>query len=59
LYDVVQDPGECYDIAPEHPEVIEQIQARVEQLVHDMPADVQKAYADTRAIKMRAAAGPG
>ena len=59
LYNVVMDPGECYDIAPEHLEVIEQIQARVEQLVKDMPADVQKAYADTKAIKMPLRRWPG
>jgi arylsulfatase A-like enzyme len=59
LYDVVQDPNEAYDIAPEHPREIEKIQARVEQLVRDMPPDVQKAYAETKAMKVPRRRWPG
>jgi arylsulfatase A len=59
LYDVVGDPGEAYDIAPEHPDVIVDIQKRVERLVQAMPADVQEAYRETKARKVPPRRWPG
>ena len=49
LYDVVRDPGECYDIAPEHPGVVREIQDQVERLVRGMPESVSRAWAETQA----------
>lgn len=48
LYDVVADVDESYDIAAEKPEMVKEIQARIERLVKTFPADVQKAWEETR-----------
>lgn len=48
LYDVVADVDESYDIAAEHPEIVKEIQARIERLMKTFPEDVQKAWAETR-----------
>jgi arylsulfatase A len=47
LYDVVNDPEESYDIAPEHPEIVADLQARIERLVQTFPNDIRKAYSET------------
>ncbi len=49
LYDVVRDPGECYDIAPEHPGVVREIQDRAERLIAGMPESVRRAWTETQA----------
>jgi hypothetical protein len=49
LYDLARDPGECYDIAPEHPDVVREIQDRVERLLRGMPESVRRAWAETQA----------
>ena len=51
LYDLNVDFDESYDIASEHPDVVREIQARVDRLVPGFPEEVQKAYAETRARK--------
>jgi len=51
LYDLEMDPGECYDIADRHPDVVESIQSRVEQMIAGMPEAVRNAYSDTQARK--------
>ncbi len=48
LYDLELDPGECYNIADRHPDVIEEIQKKVDQLLQGMPESVRKAYAETQ-----------
>ena len=32
LYDVVNDPDESYDVAPEHPEIVAEMRSRIERL---------------------------
>lgn len=53
LYDLVLDPSESYDVAPEHPDVVARIQQRVEQLIAGFPEPVRQAYAETKARKVR------
>ncbi len=48
LYDVVTDVDESYDVAPEHPEVVRDLIARVEAMIATFPEEVQKAYAETK-----------
>jgi arylsulfatase len=49
LYDLENDPDESYDIAPENPKVVAEIQGRVERLLAGFPDEVKKAWAETRA----------
>jgi arylsulfatase A len=51
LYDVVNDPDESYDVAPEHPEIVTEIKSRIERLIPSFPEDVRKAYDLTKARK--------
>ena len=49
LYDVAADIGESYDVAAEHPDVVKEIQGRVERLLPGFPEPVKKAWAETKA----------
>jgi arylsulfatase len=49
LYDLLSDPDESYDVAPERPDVVKEIQARIDRLMEGFPAEIRQAYADTRA----------
>jgi arylsulfatase len=49
LYNLERDPDESYDQAEEHPEVVEEIRARIKQLLLDLPEDVRQTYANTEA----------
>jgi arylsulfatase A len=49
LYDVVNDPDESYDVAPERPEIVAEITARIERLMPGFPEDVRQAYDLTKA----------
>jgi arylsulfatase len=48
LYDVVAAPDESYDVAPEHPELVKEILARVERLMAGFPADIRATYEATK-----------
>jgi len=49
LYNVDSDPDESYDVAPEHPQVVAEMRARVEKLLEGFPEAVRTAYAETKA----------
>ncbi len=49
LYDVENDADESYDVAPENPDVVNRMQARIETLIATFPAEIRKAYAETKA----------
>jgi arylsulfatase len=53
LYDLENAPDESYDVAPEHPEVVKDIQARVERLMAGFPEEPRKAWAATKARSNR------
>ena len=50
LYDLVSDPDESYDLAPENPQVVADIEARIERLMAGFPEDIRKAHAETKAL---------
>jgi arylsulfatase A len=52
LYNLALDPEESYDVAPGHPEIVPQIQGRIEKLLAGLPEPVQKAYAESKARKV-------
>ncbi len=47
LYDLVADPDESYDVAPENPKVVAEIRARIERLMAGFPEPVRNAYTET------------
>ena len=48
LYDLVNDPDESYDLAPEHPDIVRDLTARAELLITGFPEDVRKAFAEAK-----------
>ena len=48
LYDLFSDPDESYDVAPQHPPVVAEIQARITRLIDGFPDDIRRAYAETK-----------
>lgn len=55
LYNLALDPEESYDVAPEHPEIVAQIQGRIEKLLAGFPEPVKQAYAESKARKVNPA----
>ncbi len=51
LYDLSRDPDESYDVAGEHPDVVKRMMAEMEAAMQTFPADIQKAWAETKARK--------
>ena len=56
LYDVVSDPDESFDVAAEHPDIVKDLQARIERLIAGFPKEAQESWAQTRARPVSAAA---
>jgi arylsulfatase A len=52
LYDLESDPDESYDVAPENPKIVAEIQHRVERLLGGFPEEVRKAYRDAKALQV-------
>jgi arylsulfatase A len=52
LYNLALDPQESYDVAPANPEIVAQIQARIEKLLPCFPKPVQQAYAESKGRKV-------
>src|SRR5882672_10319232 len=44
LYDLIADPDESYDVAVQFPQVVADIQARIERLMQGFPEPIRKAY---------------
>ena len=51
LYDVVTDVDESFDIAAAHPEIVRDIQARMERLMAAFPPEIRQAWAETKAAR--------
>jgi hypothetical protein len=47
LYDLNADPDESYDIAPEKPAKVKEIQERIERLMSGFPEQIRKAHSET------------
>jgi arylsulfatase A len=52
LYDVVNDPDESYDLAPEHPEIVAELRSRIEKLIQTFPDNIRQDYQQTKARKV-------
>jgi arylsulfatase A len=49
LYNLALDAEESYDVADVHPEIVKEIQSRIDKLLPTFPEPVQKAWAGTQA----------
>ncbi len=49
LYDLSHDPDESYDVAPEHPEIVTKMQAKIGEMLAGFPEPVRSAYAESKA----------
>jgi hypothetical protein len=49
LYNLANDPDESYDVAVEHPEIVEQIQAKIGAMMEGFPEPVRQAYTEAKA----------
>jgi len=59
LYDLANDPDESYDVAAEHPEIVQQIQAKIATMLQDFPEPVRKAYAEAKAREVNPSTSTG
>jgi len=51
LYDLNTDPDESYDCAPENPQIVSQIQAKIAAMIQTFPDQVKQAWAETQSRK--------
>lgn len=51
LYNLAEDPDESYDVAPQHPEIVQQMLSRIDQMLTTFPDPVKQAWAEARARK--------
>jgi arylsulfatase len=49
LYNLALDPQESYDVADKHPDVVTEIQRRIDKLLPSFPESIQKAWAEAQA----------
>jgi arylsulfatase len=47
LYNILNDPGESSDVAQDYPQIVAEIQARINSLLPQMPSQVQSAWKTT------------
>jgi arylsulfatase len=47
LYNILNDPGESSDVSQDYPQIVTEIQARIDSLVPNMPSQVQSAWKTT------------
>jgi arylsulfatase A len=48
LYNLASDPDESYDVAPQNPRIVAEIQRRIESLLPSFPEEVQKSWAEAQ-----------
>ena len=51
LYDLVTDPDESYDVAPQNPQIVAQIQAKIAEMIPTFPEPVRAAYREAQERK--------
>ena len=49
LYDLGTDPDESYDVATEHPDVVQKMNGLIQEMIQTFPPPVQDAYAEAKA----------
>ncbi|HEV1286902.1 MAG TPA: sulfatase [Bryobacteraceae bacterium] len=59
LYNLSNDPDESYDVAPENPQIVAQMQAKIAEMLRTFPEPVQKAWAEQMERKTNPATAVG
>lgn len=59
LYDLNADPDESYDIAAQHPDVVEKMNGLISEMIKTFPQPVQDAYAESKTRKVDPATPTG
>jgi arylsulfatase len=52
LYDLATGPDESYDVAPQHPEIVQQMLAQIEEMMKTFPEPARQAYAASKARRV-------
>jgi arylsulfatase A len=52
LYDLILDPDESYNVAPEHPDVVAEIRRRIERLIAGFPEEIRRDWEETKARRV-------
>lgn len=48
LYNLITDPDESYNVAPEHPAVVAEIRGRIDRLMQGFPPEIRAVYEQTK-----------
>jgi len=48
LYDLSNDPDESYDVAPQYPDIVAKMQAKIGEMITTFPEPVQRAWTDSK-----------
>src|SRR5271166_4368618 len=48
LYNLASDPDESYDVAPQNPQIVAEMQRRIDALLPSLPEEVQKSWAEAQ-----------
>jgi arylsulfatase A len=48
LYNLASDPDESYDVAPQNPQIVAEMQRRIDSLLPSFPEEVQKSWAEAQ-----------
>jgi len=59
LYNLATDPDESYDVAAGNPQVVAQIQGKINEMLKTFPKEVQQAYAESTGRKVNPATPAG
>jgi arylsulfatase len=57
LYDLATDPDESYDVAPERPQVVQDLMAKYEKLLAGFPGEVTTAWKETKSRRSTGSIG--
>ena len=59
LYNLASDPDESYDVAPENPQIVARLQARIAEMLKTFPEPVREAWAEQEARRANPATPVG
>jgi len=48
LYNLESDPDESYDVAPQNPQIVAEMQRKINSLLPSFPEEVQKSWAEAQ-----------
>jgi arylsulfatase A len=52
LYDLAKDPDESYDVAPQHPEIVQQMLSSIDRMILTFPEPVKQSWQEAQSRKV-------